>query len=86
MMYFDVFEMKATKVMATKVASDGTPVEQPTLVDTDTIIEYAVYEYDEDGSITGTKHYIISEYHDEQDMLEQIKEDHPAPEWQNHNW
>lgn len=86
MNYFETYEMRATKIMATKVASDGTPVEQSSLEDTDTVIEYVVYEYDEYGDIIDTKHYTISAYHDEQDMLEQIKADHPATEWQNHNW
>ena len=86
MMYFETYEMRATKVMATKVASDGTALGQPTVVDVDTIIEYAVYEYDQDDGYLGVQHYQVSEYHDEMDCLEQIKEDHPATEWQNHNW
>lgn len=87
MMYFEVYELKARELIATRVNSDGTPdYDTEHKIDTDAVIEYVVYEYGEDGGHEGTKHYQVSEYYDEQDCIEKIKEDYPAGEWQNNNW
>lgn len=63
--------------------SDGEPREITT--------GFIVWEYDENGETTGVEFYGVSTYtgdwtNNEQDILEQIKEDHPSNEWQNHDW
>lgn len=86
--FFEVYEIRASKLLATQVNSDGSHYNEDTQVmDTDTIIEYVVYEYDGTyGTREDTKHYIVSEYNDEQDLLEQIRADHDPSEWNCFNW
>lgn len=87
MNYFTVYERKARELMQTEVFSDGEPdLDTEMKIDVDSIIEYVVNEYDENGELLAEQHYIVSEYRDAQDLLEQIKEDHPAGEWQNDKW
>lgn len=86
--FFEVYEIRASKLLATQVNSDGSHYNEDTnVVGEDEVIEYAVYEYDgEYGTIENVSHYTISEYHDEQDQLEQIRADHDPSEWNCFNW
>lgn len=45
----------------------------------DNIIEYLVDELDEDGCVVKTLSYDVEDFAD-------IAKDHPAPEWQCHDW
>lgn len=60
------------------VYSDGT-VDNDADCANDNIRRYFVDEYEEDGTITDTVEYDYEEFG-------KIAEDHPAPEWQNHEW
>lgn len=86
--FFEVYEIRASKLIATQVNSDGSHYNEDTnVVGEDEVIEYAVYEYDgEYGTLENVSHYTISEYHDEQDQLEQIRVDHDPSEWNCFNW
>lgn len=87
--YFEVYEIKASKLIARRVNSDGSASDySETWAGDDTVVEYVVYEYDgEYGTLDNTLHYAIGGFYDTpEDALEQIKEDHPADEWQNNEW
>lgn len=87
MRYFKVYEVSAPSVSMVEVYSDGEPDEKTRYVeDTPKLIEYVVEEYDEDGTAEDEKHYDATGYYACGDALEQIKEDHPADEWQNDKW
>lgn len=89
MNYFEVYEVKADRLRANIVNSDGSIADpkKETLIDTDAIVEYIVYEYEEDGSPIGEQHYQVGGFYpDPEDALEQIRADHDPSEWQNHNW
>ena len=88
MNYFEVYEIKASKLTARQVNSDGTPSDySETWAGEDEVIEYIVYEYEEDGTPINTLHYHVGGFYpDAEDAFEQIKEDHQPDEWQNHNW
>ena len=45
----------------------------------DNIVEYLVDELDEDGCVVKTLLYDVEDFSD-------IAKDHPAPEWQCHDW
>lgn len=86
MNYFEVYVAEATPLTITRVYSDGSVIPETEDCIGNEIIEYIVYEYEEDGTMIGEKHYAISGAMGEDEAMEQIKEDHPAGEWQNHDW
>lgn len=76
-----------------EVASDGTAIGMPdkTEVEMDIPIEFFVREYDEDNVEVGSKSYAIvitdsGMVNNSRTVLERIREEHPAPEWQNNEW
>ena len=86
MNYFEVYVSEATPMTITKVYADGTVIPETEDCVGNEIIEYIVYEYEEDGTMIGTQHYVIGGGTDEEEAMENIKRDHPADEWQNHDW
>lgn len=87
MNYFEVYVAEATPLTISKVYSDGTVIPNTEDVIGNEITEYIVYEYEEDGTLFNTSHYQIGGFYSTEDeAMEQIKEDHPAGEWQNHDW
>ena len=60
------------------VYSDGTFDVDPTHAQ-DNILKYICVEYDENGAEIGTKEYSEEEFY-------KIEQEHPAGEWQNHDW
>lgn len=52
-------------------------------------IGFEVWEYEEDGTTIGRKKYYVDRGRagaTTDDLLDKIKEEHPAGEWQNNNW
>ena len=52
---------------------------------------FNVWEYEEDGTTIGVEFYPVKTDttnwdNDEDEVLKQILNDHPAGEWQNHEW
>lgn len=52
---------------------------------------FNVWEYEEDGTTIGVEFYEVQTNmgdftNNEDEVLEKIKQDHPAGEWQNHEW
>ena len=86
MNYFEVYVAEATPLTISKVYSDGTVIPNTEDVLGNEITEYIVYEYEEDGTMIGEQHYTIGGGTDEEEAIENIKRDHPADEWQNHDW
>lgn len=86
MNYFEVYVAEATPLTISKAYSDGTVIPNTEDVIGNEITEYIVYEYEEDGTMIGEKHYAIGGAMGEDEAMEQIREDHPAGEWQNHDW
>ena len=71
------FEVEAV-VSLSPVYSDGTFDIEPEHAQ-DNILKYICVEYDEIGAEIGTKEYDEKEFY-------KIGQEHPAGEWQNHNW
>lgn len=97
MKYFTVEEeCLVGNLQRIKVASDGEPVGDPHSVDWESwacqlILGYVVYELNEDGTAKRSKFYPVHTdttrlKNDSKQVLEQIKADYPAPEWQNNEW
>lgn len=86
--YFEVYEIRADRLMARLVNSDGSASDySETWAGEDRVIEYVVNEYDgEYGTLENTKHYVVGGTMDEEEALEQIKKDHEPDLWQNNNW
>lgn len=85
MMYFEVYKSEATDLVYHKVYSDGTPIEGTEQHLGNEFIEYIVEEYEEDGFHWATQHY-CSWSDSPEELLDKIREDHPASDWQNHDW
>lgn len=71
-----VFEVYAKTTLP--VFSDGMVIMDGDCAN-DNISEYVVDELDEDGCVVKTIEYDVDDFAD-------IAEDHPAPEWQCHDW
>lgn len=61
------------------VFSDGTVDCEFEHAPQENITKYYVDEMDETGLVLDTKEYSVEDF-------KKIEEDHPAGEWQNHNW
>lgn len=92
MKYFEVEEGRIESPIITHaVASDGSWCSgEEVLEDKDDILLwYRVLEYNEDGASIDVVYYNVSddgEHNNADEVLEQIKNDHPAGEWQNNDW
>ena len=93
MKYFAVDKETLSGMMTTgEVYSDGEYVSLPDDIEAREItMGFSVSEYDEQGMIQNVKFYPVAtdmeSLEDNADeVLEQIKQDYPAGEWQNNNW
>lgn len=93
MKYFTVDKETLSGMMTTgEVYSDGEYVSLPDDVEAREItMGFSVSEYDEQGMIQDVKFYPVatdmeSLEDNANEVLEQIKQDYPAGEWQNNNW
>lgn len=93
MKYFTVDKETLSGMMTTgEVYSDGEYVSLPDDVEAREItMGFSVSEYDEQGITQNVKFYPVAtdmeSLEDNADeVLEQIKQDYPAGEWQNNNW
>lgn len=87
MKYFSVQECVMTDGYNTEeILSDGSTIAGSRVkYTTREFFGYKVYEFDEAGWGTGEKMYYGSEA-DKEKLLDQIKADYPAGEWQNNQW
>lgn len=94
MKYFEVHKYWLVgEECVARVESDGEPCEGTTDNTgdiTEVVLFYAVNEYSEGGEEIGSmKYYPITttgDKNNETEVLEQIKSDYPAGEWQNNDW
>lgn len=92
MKYFEVEEGRIESPITTHaVASDGSWCSGEEVLEdrADILLWYRVLEYNEDGAGHNVVYYNVSddgEHSDADEVLEQIKADHPADEWQNNDW
>lgn len=92
MKYFEVHKYELTgQELCSRVASDGESLTLPEETgDINTrVIGFMVSELDEGGEVVDTRWYNCRDGGKTVDVaivLEQIKKDHPAGEWQNHDW
>lgn len=93
MKYFAVNREELVGMTTTgEVFSDGEYINLPDDVEARTItMGFSVMEYGEDGMIENVKFYGVhtdmeSLADDADAVLEQIKADYPAGDWQNNNW
>lgn len=93
MKYFAVDKETLSGMMTTgEIYSDGEYVSLPDDIEAREItMGFSVSEYDEQGMIQNVKFYPVAtdmeSLEDNADeVLEQIKQDYPAGEWQNNNW
>lgn len=92
MRYFEVEEGRIESPITTHaVASDGGWCSGEEVLEdkADILLWYRVLEYNEDGTSHNVVYYNVSddgEYSNADEVLEQIKADHPAGEWQSNDW
>lgn len=92
MKYFEVEEGRIESPIITHaVASDGSWCSGGEVLEDkdDILLWYRVLEYNEDGTSLNVVYYNVSddgEHSDADEVLERIKNDHPAGEWQNNDW
>lgn len=91
MKYFEVAEGRlGGNIITTPVSADGEWCGGSELTEDkdDVLLWYRVREEDE-GGLVDIVYYAV-DYHDgvsnADEVLEQIKADHPAGEWQNNDW
>ena len=81
--YFEVYRYTATTLNEEKVYKDGSPIPgTDELIEDNAFVRYVVYEWEDADFAPDQKVY----EGDEGDALDQIIADHPAGEWQNHDW
>lgn len=81
---FQVYREGGGNLWRERIASDGTPLLGTEEETDDYMTRLMVYEFEDDSPVvTGVKYYYGE---DEDELLEQIKRDYPAKEWQNHDW
>lgn len=92
---FRVEEEYVARINRIEVASDGEPVGEPYDVDSDSCqsitLGYNVFEEDEEGYTWHIEFYPVQTdmrtfKSNKKEVLEQIKSDYPAPDWQNNEW
>ena len=93
MKYFSVNKEELVGTMTTgEVCSDGEYSSLPDDIEARSItLGFSVSIYGEDGMIEDVKFYPVAtdteSFSDNCDeVLEKIKADYPAPDWQNNNW
>ena len=92
MKYFEVEEGRIESPITTHaVASDGSWCSGEEVLEdkADILLWYRVLEYDEDGTSHNVVYYNVcddGEHSNADEVLEQIKTDHPTNEWQNNDW
>ena len=93
MRYFSVNKETLSGMMTTgEVYSDGEYVNLPDDIEArEIVMGYSVTEYEESGAIENVKFYPVvtdmeSFEDDSEFVLNKIKQDYPAPEWQNNQW
>ena len=93
MKYFSVNKEELVGMMTTgEVYSDGEYKNLPDDIEARNItMGFSVMEYGENGMIENVKFYAVktdmeSLANNEEEVLNKIKEDYKAGEWQNHDW
>lgn len=93
MKYFSVNKEELIGMMTTgEIYSDGEYKNLPDDVEARNItMGFSVMQYGEDGMIQNVEFYPVatdmeSFTNNEDEVLEKIKADHPAGEWQNNEW
>ena len=93
MKHFSVNKETLTGMMTTgEVYSDGEYVNLPDDIEAREItMGFSVMEYGEDGMIANVKFYPVAtdmeSFEDDSEfVLNKIKQDYPAPDWQNDQW
>ena len=92
MLYFEVYEHRLSgNIEETGVASDGSWCASTEKLEDEAsvVLGYRVWEYYENGTTKDIVYYPVcdnGEHSNSDEVLEQIKEDHPAGEWQNNDW
>lgn len=93
MKYFEVHKEELRgSLMSGEIYADGEYINEADELEIRTLTTgFSVYEYDEQGVRTGTEFYPVSTNmgdwsDDAEEVIENIKRDYPADEWQNHSW
>ena len=93
MKYFEVKKEELRgSLMTANIYSDGEYMDEADEVEIRTLTTgFSVFEYGEDGMTQRVEFYPVkidteSWTTNEDEVLEQIKADYPAGEWQNNNW
>ena len=93
MKYFEVHKEELRgSLMSGEIFADGEYINEADELEIRTLTTgFSVYEYDEQGVRTGTEFYPVSidmgDWSDDtEEVIENIKRDYPADEWQNHSW
>ena len=93
MKYFSVNKETLSGMMTTgEVYSDGEYVNLPDDIEArEIVMGYSVMEYGENGMIENVKFYPVAtdmeSFEDDSEfVLDKIKQDYTAPEWQNNQW
>ena len=93
MKYFSANKETLSGMMTTgEVYSDGDYVNLPDDIEAREItMGFSVTEYEENGTITNVKFYPVAtdmeSFEDDSEfVLDKIKQDYPAPDWQNNQW
>ena len=93
MKHFEVHKEELRgSVMSGEIYADGEYINEAGELEIRTLTTgFSVYEYDEDGVRNGTEFYPVSTdmedwSDDAEEVIENIKRDHPADVWQNNNW
>ena len=83
MRYFQVYRLTAKELHEERVDANGDAIpETEEIIEDNAFVRYVVYEWDEGDFTPDQKVY----EGDEGDMWDAILADHPADEWQNHDW
>ena len=93
MKHFSVNKETLSGMMTTgEVYSDGEYVNLPDDIEArEIVMGYSVMEYGENGMIENVKFYPVAtdmeSFEDDSEfVLDKIKQDYPAPDWQNNQW
>lgn len=92
MKYFEVHKYEITgQELCSRVYSDGESINEPeeTMDISTRVLGFMVSEMDEDGLVGDTRWYAVhdgGEAEGVERVLEEIKSDYPAEEWENLEW
>ena len=83
MKYFQVYRYTASQLHEERVDAKGDAIpDTEEIIEDNAFVRYVVYEW-EDADFSPDQRVYEG---DEGDMWDLILEDHPAGEWQNHDW